>query len=88
MHSYAGKHEIQQHGDKDDVANGFDGDKHALDHMLSLKTNNDQLLIEVLCFSTSLRYFTQAFLFYATLYFYSYSLSIHYIWIYMYCMYL
>lgn len=34
LHSNTGKHEIQQHGDQDNVADGFDGHKHALDHML------------------------------------------------------
>lgn len=35
LDSNAGKHEIQQHGDQHDVADGFDGHKHTLDHMLS-----------------------------------------------------
>lgn len=39
LHSYTGKHEIQQHGDQDDVADGLDGHKHTLDHVLSVKTN-------------------------------------------------
>ena len=34
LDSNAGKHEIQQHGNQDDVADGTDGHKHALDHML------------------------------------------------------
>lgn len=49
LHSYTGKHEIQQHGDQDDVADGFNGHKHALDHMLSLKKNSNHLVfIQVL----------------------------------------
>lgn len=40
LDSDAGKHEIQQHGDQDDVADGFDGHKHALDHVLPSHTNN------------------------------------------------
>lgn len=42
MDSYAGKHEIQQQGDQDDVTNCFDGHKYALDHVLSYKTNKIQ----------------------------------------------
>lgn len=42
LDSYAGKHEIQQQGDQDDVTNCFDGHKYALDHMLSYKTNKIQ----------------------------------------------
>lgn len=34
LHSNAGEHEVQQHGDQDDVADGFDGHEHALDHVL------------------------------------------------------
>lgn len=34
LDSDTSEHEIQQHGDQDDVADGFDGHKHALDHML------------------------------------------------------
>lgn len=34
LHSYTGKHEIQQHGDQDDVANSFDSHKHTLDNVL------------------------------------------------------
>lgn len=34
LHSNAGEHKVQQHGDQDDVADGFDGHKHALDHVL------------------------------------------------------
>lgn len=45
MHPNTGKHEIQQHGDQDDVSDGFDGHKHALDHMLPLKTNNDHFTV-------------------------------------------
>ena len=34
LHTNAGKHEVQQHGDQDYVANGLDSHKHTLDHML------------------------------------------------------
>lgn len=34
LHSDAGKHEVEQHGDQDNVADGFDGHKHALNHVL------------------------------------------------------
>lgn len=30
----AGKHEVQQHGHQDNVADGLDGHKHTLDHVL------------------------------------------------------
>lgn len=39
LDSDAGEHEIQQHSDQDNVTNSFDGHKHTLDHMLSIKTN-------------------------------------------------
>lgn len=42
LHSNAGEHEVQQHGDQDDVADGFDGHEHTLDHVL-LKTNTYHL---------------------------------------------
>lgn len=42
LHSNAGEHEVQQHGDQDDVADGFDGHEHALDHVL-LKTSSYRL---------------------------------------------
>lgn len=41
LHADTGKHEIQQHGDQDDVADGFDGHKHTLDHMLSMKSHSE-----------------------------------------------
>lgn len=34
LHSDAGKHKVEQHGDQDNVANGFDGHEHALNHVL------------------------------------------------------
>lgn len=34
LHSDAGEHELQQRGDDDNVADGADGHKHALDHVL------------------------------------------------------
>lgn len=37
LHPNAGKHELQQGGDYHNVANGFDGHEHALDHMLQQK---------------------------------------------------
>lgn len=36
LDSDTSEHEIQQHGDQDDVADGFDGHEHALDHVLPL----------------------------------------------------
>lgn len=38
LHSNASKHELQQRGDDHDVADGPDGHKDALDHMLQKKT--------------------------------------------------
>lgn len=40
LHSDAGEHEVEQHGDQDNVTNGFDGHEHALDHVL-LNTKSD-----------------------------------------------
>lgn len=34
LHSYAWEHEVQEHGDQDNVANGLYGHKHTLDHVL------------------------------------------------------
>ena len=34
LHSDAGEHELQQRGDDHDVADGPDGHKHTLDHVL------------------------------------------------------
>lgn len=34
LHSDAGKHELQERGDNQDVADGSDGNKHALHHVL------------------------------------------------------
>ena len=34
LYSNAGKHELEQRGDDDDVADGPDGNKHALHHVL------------------------------------------------------
>lgn len=34
LHPDAGEHELQQRGDDHDVADGSDGDKHALDNVL------------------------------------------------------
>lgn len=34
LHANAGKHKLEQRGDDDDVADGPDGHKHALHHML------------------------------------------------------
>lgn len=34
LHSDAGEHKLQQRGDDDDVADGADGHKHALNHVL------------------------------------------------------
>lgn len=50
LHTNAGKHELQQRGDNDDVPDGADGYEHTLDHMLwkqkrtQFKTNNTQHL--------------------------------------------
>lgn len=34
LHADAGEHKLQQRGDDDDVADGADGHKHALNHVL------------------------------------------------------
>lgn len=34
LHSYAGEHEVQEHGDQDDITDGLYGHKHTLDHVL------------------------------------------------------
>lgn len=40
LHSNTGKHKLEQRGDDDDVANGPDGHKHALHHMLEEPQKN------------------------------------------------
>ena len=34
LNSNAGEHEVQKHGDQDNVANALNGNKHTLDDML------------------------------------------------------
>lgn len=47
LHSDAGKHELEQRGDDQDVADGADRHKHALHHILETDNNNDKLELSV-----------------------------------------
>lgn len=54
LDSDTGKHEIQQHGDQDDVADGFNGHEHTLDHVLPSHTNSAHHRQSILHLSSSL----------------------------------